>query len=242
MSRAVLAVFVFTFFACGPVAERPDGSGGGLSISPNSGGGPSSGGGPAGGGPSNGGGPSGTGGGSSSGGQCCINDAFYACGSSAAFQQCAGFDVGACLAACAPMDVTCPQGCFMRSSMARPDPSACTRDVSRDGECGSSSGTCNTQRGVACTLDSQCSSRNCTEGYCRANSAGARCTLDSHCESRNCTDGCCRNTSTSSACTLDSQCTTRNCTNGRCSGNGRGSACTLDSHCTSRNCTNGRCQ
>ncbi|MCU0695486.1 MAG: hypothetical protein MUC96_03025 [Myxococcaceae bacterium] len=227
--------------SCGPVDMGPAGSGGGTAVSPGFGAGASGGGvSGSGGGAATGGGAA-SGGGSGSGGSCCINGAFYACATSAAFEQCSGFDVGACLAACNPMDFMCPAQCSQRAAASRPDPSACTRDMSRDGTCGSST-TCNDFRGSACTLSSQCSSNNCTGGYCRSRSTGSRCTLSSQCESNNCTDGCCRGTSTGSACTLSSQCASNNCTNGQCSGNGRGSACTLSSQCTSNNCTGGRCQ
>jgi hypothetical protein len=118
MTKRVLgcvAMSMVVFTACGGAAEcardadckgarvctrgacvDPGASGGSGSSAPGAGGGAASGGGTA------------AGGGAGSGGSCCINGAFHACATSAAFQQCSGFDVGACLAACNPMDFMCP--------------------------------------------------------------------------------------------------------------------------------------
>ncbi|MEM9190207.1 MAG: hypothetical protein AAGF12_13565 [Myxococcota bacterium] len=144
--------------------------------------------------------------------ECCINDVGYRCPNSAALNQCIGFDIDTCLAACNPMDFDCPARCFDMAANANPDPSACTADATATCE---SSGVC--IRGAECTLNSQCDSGNCTNGECSGNSVGQSCTLNSQCDSGN-------------------------CTNGECSGNSRGSACTLNSQCTSGNCTNGECQ
>src|SRR4051812_28915839 len=60
--------------------------------------------------------PGGTGGGGTSsngnGGTCCLNGSFYQCDSKAAFDKCAGFDVGACNDACSASDFMCHQTCF----------------------------------------------------------------------------------------------------------------------------------
>ncbi len=169
--------------------------------------------------------------------ECCLNGAGYRCPSEAAFTQCVGFDVDGCLAACNPADFECPANCFDMVGEAEPDPSACTADPTAT--CDSPS-SCSP--GVECTLDSHCSSGNCTSGRCYGNDRGCMCSLDSHCSSRNCTSGTCQGNDGGEGCTLDSHCTSRNCTGGECHGNSRGDACSLDSHCTSRNCTGGRYQ
>lgn len=96
--------------------------------------------------------------------------------------------------------------------------------------------------GSLCTIDPHCASKNCTGGCCQTNAVGAQCSIDPHCTSKNCTSGLCADNTVGSACTIDPHCTSKNCTGGLCSGNDRGSACTIDSHCTSRNCTNAVCQ
>ena len=151
---------------------------GGLCVSPvgtgGSGGSAGTGGGSAGTGGGSGGAGGGSGGtGGGSGGSsfsCCLNNAFYGCVTKAAFDACAGFDVGACISACSPSDVMCPNGCLQRGATSTHDASQCTRDASKDGTC--SSGTCNDAHGAACVVSGDCSSGNCTGGYCRTNSAG----------------------------------------------------------------------
>lgn len=63
-----------------------------------------------------------------SGARCCINGAFYECGSAAAVDRCSGAFMR-CVAGCGG---ACVESC-LRSDP--PDPSACTRVSSRDGEC-----------------------------------------------------------------------------------------------------------
>lgn len=158
----------------------------------------------------------GGGGGNSGGGTCCLNGAFYACGTSQAFAACAGPDVGACHDACALTDFTCHMNCDTQAANATHDPSMCTRDMSRDSSCTLSSASCNDNKGVACSYSTQCSSNNCTDGYCRGNAVGDRCTYSTQCNSNNCTDGCCRGNDRGSKCTYSTQCTSNNCTNGTC--------------------------
>lgn len=159
---------------------------------------------------------------STAGGTCCLNGNFYACATKEGFDKCAGPDVGACHARCAVSDVSCHLAC---DAPQNHDPSGCTRQTARDGECNSGSGggggggggTCSGGvRGVACTVSSQCSTNNCTGGYCYGNSVGNKCTVSSQCSSNNCTSGCCSGNSRGSACTVSSQCTSNNCTNGVC--------------------------
>lgn len=228
MFRLALVVALTTLFtACGPTngACQKNGDCAGTDLCLNgtcstpgvSGGGT----GMNGGGSGNTGGGTGTGGGSNTtggGGSCCLNGSFYACGNKAAFDQCAGFDAGACHAACGVSDFTCHMNCDTSALNSSHDPSACTRTASRDGECnsGGTGDICSNAAGVACSFSSQCSSNNCTDGYCRGNGAGARCSFSSQCDSNNCTDGCCRGTSKGSQCSFSSQCTSNNCSNGRC--------------------------
>ena len=196
------------------------GAGGGIGGGSSTGGGVGAGGGGAtGGGIGAGGGATGGGSGGGSGGSCCLNGAFYACGTSAAFQACIGFDVGACHAMCSISDFMCHMNCDQQAINASHDPSQCVRTAARDGECGSGSGSgevCSNSRGSACTYSTQCSTNNCTDGYCRNNSAGSRCTYSTQCSSNNCTDGCCRGNSKGSKCTYSTQCDSNNCTSGRC--------------------------
>lgn len=191
--------------------------------------------------PSGAGGGGGGGGGGSSAFTCCLNDAFYGCATKAAFDACAGFDVGACIDAYAPSYFKCPADCSQRGATATHDPSQCTRDASKDGTCGVSD-TCNDLHGAACVVSGDCSSNNCTGGYCRSNSAGARCVVSGDCTSGNCTQGCCRNRTVGSACVVSGDCDSNNCTGGTCSGNGSGSACVVSGDCTSGNCSGGHCR
>jgi hypothetical protein len=168
------------------------------------------------GGGSGAGGSGGSGGGSSgNGGTCCLNGSFYDCQTKSGFDMCAGFDVGGCHAACSGPDFNCHTQCDSKAASATHDPSACTRVASRDGECGSS-GTCLGSKGAKCTYSSQCSTNNCTDGYCYANSNGNRCTYSSQCDSNNCTDGCCSGNAKGNKCTYSSQCNSNNCTDGKC--------------------------
>lgn len=188
-----LSLFFF-LAACGGGAPQPGGTGGGAQQT----------------------GTGGSGGSSSFTGSCCINQAFYACNSAAAFDKCSGGDPGACFDACAFDDFACMMRCSDQAANATHDPSACSRDSSKDGTCGTSSTSCNAIGGVACTYSSQCSSGNCTDGHCYGNSNGNRCTYSSQCTSGNCTNGCCYGNSRGESCTYSSQCTSSNCTGGKC--------------------------
>lgn len=59
---------------------------------------------------------------------CCVNGAFYDCPSAAAVDRCSGAFMR-CVAGCGG---TCFESCM---SSNPPDPSACSRDPGRDGEC-----------------------------------------------------------------------------------------------------------
>lgn len=176
-------------------------------------GGPASTGGAGGGGA---GGAGGAGGGpSGNGGSCCLNGSFHDCQSKAAFDKCAGFDVGACHGACSGPDFSCHMACDTQASSSTHDASSCTRVAARDGECGSSL-LCVGTRGAACTYSTQCSSGNCTKGYCYPTSNGNPCTYSTQCGSGNCTDGCCNGNAKGNSCTYSTQCTSGNCTSGKC--------------------------
>ena len=86
--------------------------------------------GPAGGAaPAAGGAPSG---GSSGSASCCVNGAFYACPDLAAVNKCGG-ETAACFSKCmGSSDMKCAERCMAEHP---PDPSSCTRDTSRDGQC-----------------------------------------------------------------------------------------------------------
>lgn len=209
--------FVSLLAACGPTASGACRTNGdcvgfevcldGACVTPQGAGG--------GGGQNTGGGTAQSGGGSGTVvGTCCVNGAFYACGTSQAFEACAGPDVGACHAACGVTDFTCHMSCDTAAINASHDPSQCTRDSARDGSCTLDS--CNDLKGSACSYSSQCSTDNCTDGYCRGNAVGDRCSYSSQCSSNNCTDGCCRGNDRGSKCSYSSQCTSNNCTDGVC--------------------------
>ena len=148
-------------------------------------------------------------------GSCCLNDSYYSCSTKAAFDQCAGFDIGACHDGCGA-DFGCHMQCDTQAASTTHDPSACARDASHDNTCGTISGSCVGTRGVACSYSSQCSSNNCTDGHCYGTAVGNPCGYSSQCASNNCTNGCCSGNSTGSACSYSSQCNSNNCTNGRC--------------------------
>jgi hypothetical protein len=92
---------------------------------------------------------------------CCINGEGYDCPNKAAFDKCAGFDVGACDAACGLMDAACHQGCGEQAAAATHDPSDCDPDASapacgsNNGSGGSGSGSC-TPSAASCASSSEC--------------------------------------------------------------------------------------
>lgn len=67
-------------------------------------------------------------------GTCCVNDQFFACPDGASSLQCVGNPVqmGTCADACPMGDDACHLDCVAKHG---PNPSGCTRDVGRDGEC-----------------------------------------------------------------------------------------------------------
>lgn len=151
------------------------------------------------------------------GGTCCLNGSFYDCRSKAAFDACAGPDPSACHDGCGA-DGQCHAKCDMDLAQAAHDPSACTRDASKDATCstGGTSGVCLGTKGVACSYSTQCSSGNCTDGHCYARAVGNPCSYSTQCDSNNCTNGCCSGNSKGSACSYSTQCTSSNCTGGKC--------------------------
>jgi hypothetical protein len=186
------------------------------------------------------------------GGTCCLNGAFYNCTSQAAYGQCAGFDIDACMGACSPSDPACAQGCMEKLSTAKHDPSACQRDPSKDGTCsisnnsGPSPSGCSSDIGLgSCSIDQDCpTGEHCTNGKCYDNAAGSLCTIDPDCGSGNhCTNGCCESNTSGSHCTIDGDCGSGNhCTNGSCYPNMFGSPCTINPDCgPGESCVNGQC-
>lgn len=174
---------------------------------------------------------------------CCLNNAFYACADKAGFDLCAGGDPLACHDACDFSDFDCHMKCDDEAMNATHDPSKCTRNTAKDGQCSIDSGSCmESISGKECSYSTQCDSGNCTKGRCYPNTNGSLCTYSTQCSSGNCTDGCCRGNSVGASCTYSTQCDSGNCTDGRCSGNSLGSACTYSTQCTSGSCVNGRCQ
>ncbi len=69
---------------------------------------------------------------SSSSATCCVNGAFYNCGSAQDAAQCVGqpFKLMNCVSSCS--DSSCEDGCINQHG---PDPSSCQRDSSKDNTC-----------------------------------------------------------------------------------------------------------
>jgi len=96
--------------------------------------------------------------------------------------------------------------------------------------------------GSPCSVDENCASCNCYDGYCQSNTYGSYCTDDGDCVSNNCYDGYCQNNTYGSYCTDDGDCASCNCYDGYCQSNTYGSYCTDDWNCASNNCYDGYCQ
>jgi hypothetical protein len=147
---------------------------------------------------------------------CCLNGSYYDCPSQAALDK-----------------------CIPPNFMGTPDPSACSRNVSKDGKCnsgtngattgattGSTGGTTGSSGGCggaislgSCTIDSDCfgSLEHCTNGKCYSNAGGSPCTIDRDCGSLDhCTSGCCYANAIGSPCTIDADCGISSCVNGTC--------------------------
>ncbi len=64
-------------------------------------------------------------------GSCCINGAYYDCPTAAAVYKCSGAFMQ-CQMGCDMMGMGCTEACLESHPL---DPSDCSRDVARDGEC-----------------------------------------------------------------------------------------------------------
>jgi hypothetical protein len=138
-------------------------------------------------------------------GVCCLNDAFYACATKAAFDQCMGFDVAACHAMCAPDDFNCHMKCDQQAINAKHDPSACTRDASKDGQCAAS---CVGTSVGSCTLATDCGfTQHCVKGSCYDDKPGQPCSLATDCGTNgHCTNDCCYADAPGNPCSLATDC------------------------------------
>jgi hypothetical protein len=168
--------------------------------------------GPSGSGASGAGAPSSTGSGGTF--SCCINGVGYACPNEAALDQCAGFDIDGCMAACSPEDFECIDACFAQWETSTPDPSACTEDASVTCESTSSGpgGGCVGQwDGAMCDVDGDCPSLNCFDSRCYANDPGNPCDVDADCSSLNCYASCCYGNDAGDPCDVDADCASLNC-------------------------------
>jgi hypothetical protein len=151
---------------------------------------------------------------------CCINDKHYRCPDKAAFDKCAGFDIDACMQACAPSDFMCPGSCFDQAANATNDPSSCQEDPSV--QCGGSGGggpvgSCvGDWDGSMCDYDADCTSNNCFDNKCYGNDVGNPCEYDADCTSNNCYQNCCYDNSKGSPCEYDADCTSNNCYDNVC--------------------------
>lgn len=164
--------------------------------------------------------------GSSSSGSysCCINDAKYRCPDEAAFVQCMGFDIDACMQGCDPSDFACTDDCFDQWASSTPNPSACTADASV--QC-SGGGTTSTSSGP---------------GTCVGEWTGDNCDYDNDCSTDNCTNHKCYGNDPGNPCEYDNDCNTDNCYQGCCYGNAKGDPCEYDNDCSSDNCYDHVCQ
>ena len=151
------------------------------------------------------------------GGTCCLNGSFYACPDKPSFDKCAGFDIGACLAACAPADFACFDRCNQMEAMSTHDPSSCNRDASRDNQC-TTRGCSGAVGGSACDIDADCGGGfHCTQGHCYLDQAGELCDIDADCGGGNhCTQGCCYDGGLGAPCDIDADCSSGNCSQGTC--------------------------
>jgi hypothetical protein len=150
-------------------------------------------------------------------GSCCLNGAFYACDSEAAFQACAGFDLGKCHDECAFDDFDCHIKCDEKAASASHDPSMCQRDSKKDGDCEVASSCSGSWNGQECNYSTQCpNDYHCTDGKCYPAKTGNPCDYSTECDSGNCTNNCCQGRTKGSACTYSTQCDSGNCTNNRC--------------------------
>ncbi len=130
-------------------------------------------------------------------GVCCVNASKYRCDTKAAFDQCAGFDMEACMQACGDMDFACQDDCFAQLEESEPDPSDCDEDDSVDCDGGSASssgsgsggggGECGSS-GATCSFDSDCCDDKCFDGLCYDRGGGSQCDWDSDCDSGECDD------------------------------------------------------
>jgi fibronectin type 3 domain-containing protein len=126
--------------------------------------------------------------------------------------------------------VTCPGGPTC-SGHGTCNAGICTCAVGYTGDscsinCGPSSSCPN---GTACTNNSQCTTRSCVNGVCKALACAPNCTQGTACgSSSDCGSGVCTN---------------RTCQPPSCSPNcGQGSACGLNDDCSSRVCTSSTCR
>ncbi len=144
---------------------------------------------------------------------CCLDDVHYACPDEASFDQCSGFDIDACMQACAEADFACQDGCFQQWVSAAHDPSECVVDPA--GSCGpqggvtsggpdstgsgpgasTSTGGCRDESAF-CDHDTDCCSTVCTDGFCQESDTtclhdGGFCETGFDCCSLDCVSGFC---------------------------------------------------
>lgn len=153
--------------------------------------------------------------------ECCINGAGYACPSNDALNQCIGFDIDGCMAACAFDDFACMDDCFYQWETSTPDPSACQpAPVDCNGGGGNPSGggglCVGDWDGTYCDVDSDCSTYNCVNDQCYGNEPGNPCEVDSDCSTYNCFQGCCYGNGAGEPCDVDSDCSSYNCYANEC--------------------------
>jgi len=99
-----------------------------------------------------------------------------------------------------------------------------------------------TDLGKRCSYESDCASKNCTNGRCQSTTVGSPCTYEDDCDTKNCTNKQCQSKTIGSPCTHEDDCNTKNCTNKRCQAKTVGSPCTHEDDCDTKNCTKKRCR
>jgi hypothetical protein len=181
---------------------------------------------------------------------CCVSGAYYDCPSQTALAQCAGFDVAGCLQSCASSDPACARACGQMASTAHTDPSACTRDASKDPTCAYDAGSSTT--GNTGSTSSSGGTGGVTpppppptrENACGGYFLGVACMVGGTCDGdQHCTQNECYPNDVGNPCTFPTDCGSGNhCTAGCCASSAKGSACTTGLDCKSGSCTGGICQ
>ena len=125
-----------------------------------------------------------------------------------------GFDIIGCHDACGATDIDCHMRCDDQAATAQQDPSACSRDNSKDATCTSSK--CGGKAATStCSITANCvpNKEHCFDGRCFANEPGSPCAIDADCGTLydHCTNGCCFDGSFGNPCDINANCESSAC-------------------------------